>query len=167
MNEKFKLVDFEPIIREVVDSGGEFTMKTNGTSMLPMLSDGNDVVVLVKPGEKLRRSDVIFYKRQNGQYVLHRIVGVHRGTYVLRGDNQIVNEHGVKPEQIIAVMRAYIKDGRRIDVESAEYKRYLKRLSFIYCGKLLKSSASHVKNMVFGRKRKKTAEQKRWNENEE
>lgn len=131
MSEKFKLCDFEPIIREVVQSGGEFVMKTHGTSMLPLLSDGGDGVVLVNKGD-LKVNDVVFYKRESGQYVLHRIVGKRADGFVMRGDNQIVNEYGVKNDNIIAVMSAYVKNGKRIDVNDADYKKYVSRLGGMY-----------------------------------
>lgn len=144
MNEEFKLSDFEPIIREVIESGAEFTMKTRGTSMLPMLSDGKDGVVLVHVTTPPKRGDVILFKRLNGQYVLHRIVGVRADGYVLRGDNQTVNEYAVKSGSIIAVMTAYIKDGKRIEVTDDEYRRYMKRLWFIHKKKLIHGYASAV-----------------------
>ena len=43
--------------------------------MLPMLRDGEDVVVLKGTGGKrLRLFDVPLYRRDNGQYVLHRVL---------------------------------------------------------------------------------------------
>ena len=55
-----------------------------------------------RPPERLRKYDLPFYTRDSGQYVLHRIVKVNAdGTYTLRGDHQIVNEQGVRPDQII------------------------------------------------------------------
>ncbi|MBQ7822157.1 MAG: S24/S26 family peptidase [Clostridia bacterium] len=148
MNEKFRLADFEPIIREVVGSGGEFTMKTHGTSMLPMLSDGNDSVVLVSVPEKIVRGDVIFYKRENGQFVLHRVVGKRKDGFVLRGDNQIINEYGVGYDTVIAIVTAYIKNGKRIDVTDEEYKKYVRTLDGKYRAKIAHSLAARVKNKL-------------------
>ncbi|MBQ4137807.1 MAG: S24/S26 family peptidase [Clostridia bacterium] len=143
-SERFKLADFEPLIREVIESGGEFTMKTHGISMKPMLSDGNDSVVLVSVPEEIKTGDVIFYKRDNGQYVLHRVVGKRKDGYVLRGDNQIINEYGVKKEAVIAIVKAYIKNSQRIETEDKEYRKYVSTLGVKYA---LKKAASFVKRV--------------------
>lgn len=148
MSEKFRLSDFEPLIREVVESGGEFTMKTRGTSMLPMLSDGGDSVILVKAPEKLLCGDVAFYKRANGQYVLHRVVDVRDDGYVMRGDSQIVNEYNVAHESVIAVMKAYIKDGKRIEADDSEYRKYVRTLEGKYRMKLCRVFAAQTKNKI-------------------
>ena len=62
------------IIIEKLDQGGTVTFTPNGSSMLPMLRDGEDVVMLKKPEGRLRLFDVALYKRENGQYVLHRVI---------------------------------------------------------------------------------------------
>lgn len=152
MNEGFKLSDFEPIIREVIESGAEFTMKTRGTSMLPMLADGKDSVVLVRVTSSPRRGDVILYKRPSGQYVFHRIVAVRSDGYVLRGDNQTVNEYAVKSDSIIAVMTAYIKEGKRIEVTDREYKSYVKRLWLMHKKKLVRAYASSLRQRLSRKK---------------
>jgi len=48
-NNAFSLYDMEPIIREVLDSGGEFELAPRGTSMLPLIKEGRDTVTLVSP----------------------------------------------------------------------------------------------------------------------
>ena len=66
MSERFHLRDVEPLMREVIEAGGEFVMNSNGTSMLPMLSDGKDRIVLVRASLPLKRGDVALYKRKSG-----------------------------------------------------------------------------------------------------
>ena len=48
MNKEVQLADTIEIIKEKLDSGGTVTFTPNGTSMLPLLRDGEDVVVLSK-----------------------------------------------------------------------------------------------------------------------
>ncbi len=144
MSEKFSLAELEPIMLEVLDSGNEFVMKTHGISMTPMLSDGKDEVVLVKPTGKLNKYDVALFKRVDGQFVLHRVVGENSRGYVFRGDNQIINEHGVTDEMIIAVMTAYIKNGKRINVTDTEYKSYLKTIKPRYIKKRARTLLSRI-----------------------
>ena len=72
---EFDLKEYLPLIKEVLQSGGEFRLYPRGTSMMPMLRQGIDSVILVSPTKELKKRDIIFYRRQSGQLVLHRIVG--------------------------------------------------------------------------------------------
>ncbi len=149
MSEKFSLAELEPIMLEVLDSGNEFVMKTHGISMMPMLSDGRDEVVLVKPTGKLNKYDVALFKRRDGQFVLHRVVGENSQGYIFRGDNQIINEHGVTDDMIIAVMIAYIKNGKRTNVTDSEYKDYLKTIKPRYIKKRTRQLLSRAYRSIF------------------
>ena len=152
MSEKFSLTELEPVMLEVLNSGSEFVMKTHGISMMPMLSDGRDEVVLVKPSGKLSKYDVALFKRQNGQFVLHRVVGDDSQGYIFRGDNQIINEHGVIDSMIIAVMTAYITNGKRINVADREYKRYLRTIKPRYIKKRVRQLLSRIYRSIFPKK---------------
>ncbi|MBQ2570147.1 MAG: S24/S26 family peptidase, partial [Ruminococcus sp.] len=74
MNKETTLDEVMELILEKLDAGGNVTFTPNGTSMLPMLRDGEDVVVLSKPKGRLHLFDVALYRRDNGQYVLHRVL---------------------------------------------------------------------------------------------
>ena len=151
MSKKFSLAEIEPVMLEILDSGNEFVLRTHGISMMPMLSDGEDEVVLVKPVGKLNTNDVALFKRERGQFVLHRVVGKSSRGYTFRGDNQIINEHGVTDDMIIAVMTAYIKNGKRINVTDDEYKRYLKTIKPRYIKKRARYVASAIYRKLFGK----------------
>ena len=78
----------------------------SGSSMVPFLVHGRDTVYLSKVTQPLKKGDMIFYRRRGGQYVLHRICKVRDGSYDLVGDGQVAIEHGIVPEQILAVVMA-------------------------------------------------------------
>lgn len=61
------------LIEDVISRDGEFRLYPRGTSMLPLIRQGKDSVVLVKPG-LLSKNDIVLYRRRNDKYVLHRIV---------------------------------------------------------------------------------------------
>ena len=130
MNNSVKMAAYEPVIREVLDSGGEFSIRPHGTSMLPMLSDGGDTVILRKKSPEV--GDVVFYKRDSGEYVMHRLIKKRKDGYMMRGDNQIMNEYGVRDDNIIAVIIAFVKDGKRTEVTDEEYLKYVNTLNGIY-----------------------------------
>lgn len=115
----FNLEEYVPIIQEVIKSGGEFRLYPRGTSMLPMLRQGIDSVILVSPTCVFKKRDIIFYRRPDGQFVLHRVVGLSKdGTYILCGDNQTVLENGVSLDMIIASVSAVYRGEKRIEKHS-------------------------------------------------
>lgn len=118
-----KLDDAMPIIKEKLASGGTVTFSPRGTSMLPMLREGRDTITLSPAPKKLRKYDIPFYQRENGQYVLHRIVKTGE-SYTCIGDNQFVYEKGVKQEQIIALCTAFTRDGREYSANAMRWRMY-------------------------------------------
>ncbi len=124
LNKKIDLEDIFPLITEQLENGGSATFVIHGTSMLPMLKDGLDSVRIVKPKGELKKYDIIFYRRDNGQFVLHRIVGVKDGDYVCRGDNQTESEFPVTPESVIAIVSEFTKDGKTRSVDSFSHRFY-------------------------------------------
>jgi len=124
-----ELVDLDelyPLIKEVIESGGEFRFYPRGTSMEPLLHQGDDSVVLAAP-DSISAGDVLFYKRENGMFVLHRLIEIRRGTYTMCGDNQKELEHGIKPSQVIAKMVGYYKGETYHSVNEADYLEYAKK----------------------------------------
>lgn len=116
---------------EVLNSGGEVAFITAGISMMPLLRDRRDKVILSKPKFNFNKNDVIFYQRDNGQYVLHRIVSIKNGEYILRGDNQFVLEHGITDKHIIAVAVGFERNGKLIKCSDINYRLYCLTLPII------------------------------------
>ena len=95
-----------------------------GDSMWPTLKHaGQSVFVERKKEGRLNLYDVPFYKRANGQYVLHRIVEVRENDYVLCGDSQFTLEYGFTDDMIIGVLKGYYKGKKYIDANSKKSRR--------------------------------------------
>ena len=127
----------EPVIREVLDADGEITLQAAGTSMEPFLRDQRDSVTLRRPARPLQKGDVPFYKRRNGQFILHRVVGKDTDGYILRGDNQWVTEHGVQESDVIAVLTKIEKNGRQHEMDGLYCRSYYRALPVIRWGRRL------------------------------
>lgn len=93
--------------------------------MIPLLVWGRDSVELVKC-EKAEKYDIIFYRRDNGQFVLHRIVGKDEYGFILCGDNQWVKEYGIQYRHIIGVVKSITRKAKKISVENSFYRFYIK-----------------------------------------
>ena len=99
-------------------------LRTNvGVSMLPLLREGRDVMIIERPSGRLKRYDVPLYRRGE-DYVLHRIIKVKSGGYDIIGDNCVRVERDVKEEQIIGVLTGIIRDGKEYSLDSFTYKLY-------------------------------------------
>ena len=112
-------------IKEVLDTIGTYTGLTQGTSMWPMLHQGRDNIIVVKPKERLKKYDVPVYLTPNGKYIMHRIVEVHDDHYIITGDNLLSREY-VTDDMICGKLVGYYKNGKRyVDCENGRlYKAY-------------------------------------------
>ena len=126
------LADIYPEMKEILDSGGEFSFISTGVSMTPMLGNRTHTVYLKKPVLPLKKNDIPLVKRDDGSFVLHRVVGRDKNGYILCGDHQAAYEHGIKDENVVGVLSRYrCPDGRIITVDDREYKRYVRKMSVI------------------------------------
>ena len=120
---EMKRGEFEKYLK----SHGEVVMPIQGTSMLPLLRQGKDLVLIERKKENYRyeEGDVILYRRvEKKQYVLHRIIRVCADDYVLLGDNCFSKEYGIRDENILGIMTGFVRSGRFHSVLEKEYRRY-------------------------------------------
>ena len=63
-NKEFHLTDAIDVIEEVLASGGEFNMFPKGTSMLPLIVQDRDSIVLKRDFiNTAKKYDIAFYRR--------------------------------------------------------------------------------------------------------
>jgi len=121
-----KKVCFEelyPIIKDTLSKGDTVSFCAFGTSMLPFIRNGKDLVTLGPAGRDLSAGDIIFYRRNSGQFVLHRIVKVHpEGVYDLCGDNQFAIEKGICQKQVIGKMVGLQRNEKNVALHSLSAK---------------------------------------------
>ena len=109
---------------------GSFIAPPSGVSMQPLIRPGRDLVEIIRKGpERCKKYDVVLY-RSGGRYVLHRILEVRAKDYVSAGDHQTVKEYGVTDADIIGILSAVIRGGKRLSVTDRAYRRYVR----LWCG---------------------------------
>ena len=81
---------------DIIDRDGRLIYTNVGDSMMPLIRQDRDLLIIEKPDGRLKKYDVPLYKRDNGQYVLHRILKVREDDYVICGDNRYVKPESVK-----------------------------------------------------------------------
>ncbi len=118
--------ELSPVISETIESGGEIVLRVTGNSMLPLWRDrANDVLLKKADIHALKKGDIPLYKRENGQYVLHRIHKVNEDSFDMLGDAQYRIERGLKKDAVIALCKGYYTEkGKYIDCGSKRHKIY-------------------------------------------
>lgn len=118
--------ELAPVIFDVVESGGTFPLVVTGTSMTPTLHPQRDKVFLVSPKTRPpKKKDIVLFQREDGTYVLHRIIGINKnGNCKINGDAQTWTEQ-ITPEQIVAVVDAVERKGKRFSVDSKKYRSFV------------------------------------------
>lgn len=127
---KISLDEIYPVIKEKIENGGTVQLPITGTSMLPLLVWGRDTVELIKC-ENPQKYDIIFYRRDDMSFVLHRIVGKDEKGFILCGDNQVQKEYGINESHIIAVVKSITRKGKSFSIDKFSYKLYVRLWTLI------------------------------------
>lgn len=112
--------------RTELNRNGVIAFVPGGNSMWPILKNrGQSVIVKVKT-ERLKVFDVAFYERKNGTFVLHRVMEVVDGGYIMLGDSQFEKER-VKEEQVFGVMQGFYHGKKYVETTSPKYLKKVER----------------------------------------
>ena len=111
-------------LEETLNREGWLVYRIKGVSMLPMLRQEKDLVVIEKPKGRLEKYDVALYKRGE-DYVLHRVIGLRDDGYIIRGDNTYALEM-VPEEDVIGVLTAFIRNGKKTQADDVRYRLYVR-----------------------------------------
>lgn len=102
--------------------GGSFILTVTGNSMRPTLVPWRDQVCLVPVAEP-KVGDIIFFRRSNGSYILHRILRKQGSFYIVNGDSQDWTE-AVPAEAVIGVVSRFCRKGKWLDADSPAARAY-------------------------------------------
>ena len=110
---------------EQLAQNGKLIYTNKGDSMMPLIKQDRDLLIIKPVQGRLKKYDVPLYKRDTGQYVLHRILKVRRDDYVICGDNRWSKEYGITDRHIIGVLTAVIRKGKEVSVNDWKYRAYV------------------------------------------
>lgn len=114
---------------EELQQTGKLVFTNKGVSMMPLLRHDRDLMVICAKKDGFQKNDVVLFKRDNGQYVLHRIARKEKdGTYYIIGDNCLKGEK-VRPDQLLGILTDIKRGGKTISLaHSRKYRLYVKWL---------------------------------------
>lgn len=118
---------------EILQKQGQLVYTNVGTSMLPLLRQHRDLLIIErKPEGRLHWLDVPLYRRDDGKYILHRILWVRKKDYIICGDNQWRPERGITDRHVIGVLRAVKRNGKVIEMNCTKMRLYAYAQFFLY-----------------------------------
>ena len=113
-------------LRQQLDASSVLVHTNKGTSMMPLLRENRDLMVIRKRGAgRFHKYDAVLFVRDNGDYVLHRILRVNPDSYWIVGDNCVSGET-VREEQVIGILTEIVRDGRTINVTDKGYRLFVR-----------------------------------------
>ncbi len=96
--------EYVSVLKELTEKGNLVRMTVSGSSMSPFLIHARDSVWFRKPDRTLHIGDIVFYRRDSGQYVMHRICRIKKDGCYLVGDAQTEIEGPIRGEQIFGLI---------------------------------------------------------------
>ena len=110
---------YMPVLQELLTQGQSVSLTVTGESMSPFLRHGRDQIRLAAVTAPPKRGDMVFFRRRNGQYIMHRVLRrMPAGDYAIIGDGQQQVEAPIAPEQIFAVVTQVCRKGTWIGPEA-------------------------------------------------
>ena len=119
-------------IEKILAEDGFYVSTTVGTSMAPMLRNRRDrVVIRPVPEGMLKKYDLPLYRRPDGKYVLHRVIGVRQEYYIIRGDNTYRKEK-VPVEWILGYVTEFYRNAKHIETTDKKDRAYARFWNCIF-----------------------------------
>lgn len=111
-------------IEQLLEAGHTIRIKPEGYSMYPLFVPGRDAALIEKvPIDRLKKGDVVLYRRDGSILVLHRICRIAPEGFYMVGDNQSVVEGPLRPDQIKGKMIAFERKKKRpVTVDNIFYR---------------------------------------------
>ena len=106
--------EYMAVLRGLIEEGHQVSLLISGSSMSPFLIHHRDTIYFKKPDRELKVGDMVFYRRGNGKYIMHRIRRIRPEGFYMIGDAQWEIEGPLQREQIFGLITAVERKGKLI-----------------------------------------------------
>lgn len=114
-----KSAELFPAVTDLLEHGHSVKLTVTGNSMMPFLREDIDSIELsIIPFSNLHFLQIPLIKRENGQYILHRLVLKRKNSFYIAGDAHSWVEGPVLPCQLVAVVSGIWRKDSFIDPHS-------------------------------------------------
>lgn len=125
IDKKISIEVMGPIIEETIKQDGTVKLQISGNSMRPFYIHQETIVCLEKVHSPLKQFDVVLYRNENEQYLLHRIINIKGSTLVICGDALSQKEY-IDESLIIARVQYHERNGKVTPSSSKRYQMKVK-----------------------------------------
>ena len=143
---------------EELEKNGRIAFTNVGVSMKPLLREGRDVMLIRRcDGKDVKKYDAVLFRRPwiqgRGEYVLHRVLKRRPdGVLWIVGDNCTDGED-VAPENVLGVLEAIQRKGKRIPVTAFSYRVYVFFWGVLYPLRIFALKIWRVLRRAFAKKK--------------
>ena len=109
---------FEDVLRRF----GTARLKVQGTSMLPAIYPGDEVLIQSCGCNECTVNDVVAFRRE-GRLFIHRVVECHNDRVVTQGDTHVVADGPVTSDEFLGKVTAVQRDGANVNTASSVVQR--------------------------------------------
>ena len=120
--------EYMKVVRSILEEGKEVPLVVTGNSMMPFLIDRRDQVLIKRIERPLKKGDIAFFQRENGQYIMHRIHFIRKDNrtgenqFYFIGDGQKSIEGPIKENQVFGVIAEVLRKGKHLDEHTFTWK---------------------------------------------
>lgn len=116
--------EYVAVLRELIQEGHEVSMTISGSSMEPFLVHNRDKIYFRMPEGELKKGDMVFFQRDSGEFVMHRILHIKPDGFYLSGDHQTIIEGPIRKEQIFAKVVSVERNGVWLTQKNVSWRFY-------------------------------------------
>jgi hypothetical protein len=130
----------------VLEKGAQFKFRAKGFSMSPFIRDGDVLTVSPFLDRSPAFGDVAaFIHPGTGEFVVHRMIGIRDGAYLIQGDAALESDGRVPKEKVLGRVTQIKRNGQRIFLGLGP-ERYL--IAFLSCRGLLLRAMHPLRKIV-------------------
>ena len=152
---------FAALSETLLQAGTAVRFRANGASMLPLIQEGD--VLLVKPVApcQIHMGDVVLFTTEEGRPLVHRVIKrqkrAQRYSFLLKADQASEQDGLIAQEGVLGRLESVERAGREISMRRLAYRMMglglawrSRGLKFPQFGGLAKSQLSRKKPETFG-----------------
>ncbi len=102
-------------IEQIVERGDTFKMTVTGYSMLPLLGNGHDhIVVRRTEDDEDIMGRIAMFRMPDRRIIVHRVVAIKDGLVTLHGDGNLYQREQVRREAIVGVVESVVRQSGKV-----------------------------------------------------
>lgn len=119
-------------IKDTAEICERFEVRVNGDSMLPLLGDRRDRIIVrhINESDKIL-GRIVMCRTAPGHYVVHRVVKIENDMVTMRGDGRLTCDAPTNRENIIGIVEGVIRHNGRTEYCNSRSWRLRERIWLI------------------------------------